>query len=321
MLPGTESIRMKTVSVASSLSNIARLCPSEGLRPDSRYVILSGLRLGDGGDRDEFVQAKKAALWILGRWYYPRGYTLVLDGDIEDMRRFWLKDIMKAWAELYSVFDAYSYTGRLRKIVGERDLALLRLVSYPYPLSHGLKLESGDRSILVAHGHQASPPFVGRDYLSDYMVRWLGYPRRRRPDSEEKRSKGGRKAEERLVLASEKMGAILVEGHTKRPLFESRPRREWGSGPRAEDAEGGALVAGERSFPGLFSPGRALGSRSIRILEIESGDLVMARWTKQKRVESAGGLLPFGREEARRASIESVFARMDAPAREIHSLC
>ena len=135
----------KTTKLADSMADIAARSPFETLGPESRYVVVADLRMGDGGKKDELADAKKPLFDILGRWYLPRGYTLVLNGDIEDLRRFWLKDILAAWPELYALFDAYAELGRLRKILGERDLALMRLGSYSYELSHGFRLD-GERS-------------------------------------------------------------------------------------------------------------------------------------------------------------------------------
>jgi len=295
---------MKTVVLASSLANIERLCPSERIVPESRYVVFAGMRLGDGGAKDEFAPAKKMILSILGDWYLLRGYTLVLNGDIEDMRRFWLKDIYAAWPELYAVFDAFAEDGRLRKIVGERDLALLRLLSYPYALSHGLKLESSDYSILVTHGHQASAPFFGRDYLSDYMVRWLGYPRR--PKVEEGRVKDGRKAERRLYQAASSLSSVLIEGHTHRPLFETMSRRDLMRRAIGDAAgEDFPVVA-----PCLFCPGHALGARGLRAIELEGPDILQTRWARLERGAKGEGAMRYAREELRRSALDDVFERM-----------
>lgn len=293
---------MKMVSIASSLANIERLCPSESLGSNSRYVILSGLRMGDGGREDELAAVKKQLAWILGRWYFPKGYTLVLNGDIEDMRSFWLKDIQAAWADLYRIFDDFHKEKRLRKIVGDRDLSLLRLVSYPYPLSHGLKLEGLGSSVFIVHGHQAAAPFVGRDYLSDYMVRWLGFPRRK---PEGKRAKGGKKTEARLQETAPYLRSVLVEGHTKRPLFESLPRSAWAAS---------AIEAHNSDYhPSLFCPGRFRGPKTLRVLEIEGESLGFVRWTKGER-GAPGTERGMNRELARSIRLEELASRIKTAA-------
>jgi len=310
-----------TAMLAASLADIAACCPSEKLSDASRYVIVSDLRMGDCGKHDELAIVKKALFAILGSYYLPRGYTLVLNGDIEDLRGFWLKDILAAWPEMYALFDAFKEKGRLRKIVGERDLALLRLSSYPYGLSHGLRLEGEGNSILVLHGHQASPPFFGRAYLSDYMIHWLGSNKRIKAEDIDDGKQGRLKAERRLYRASSRLGIVTIQGHTCRPLFESLTNRD---SIRAEverllregdPREGGSKVDelismyrrkmrrsdARRSLPSghgydktglveprLFSSGRIVGSkdrgsRGLRMLEIGEGNLASVRWSIGKR--------------------------------------
>jgi hypothetical protein len=273
--------------------------------------------MGDGGPKDELAKAKKSIAAVLGYWYYPRGYTLVLDGDVEDLRGFWFKDILAAWPELYAVFDVYSQAGRLRKIAGERDLALLRIASYPYEMSHALRLDTEGSSLLILHGHQASTALAGRNYLSDYLAHWLATSKRPKVEAE---VKGERfKTERRLYRAACSLGIILIQGHTRRPLFESlssrdtvraeveRLLREPQVRPTVLDrmidlyreevrADSGKLrfASSGASFdergigvPCLFSPGRALGRRGLRAIEIEGGKVRLVRWTKS-RVKRGG---------------------------------
>ena len=314
------------------MADIAARSPFETLGPESRYVVAADLRMGDGGKHDELAMAKKALFAILGRWYLPRGYTLVLDGDVEDLRGFWLKDILAAWPEIYALFDAFSEQGRLRKIVGERDLALLRLSSYPYELSHGLRLDGDRSSILVLHGHQASPPFAGRDYLSDYIQHWLGTSKRTKGEAPDEDGRERFKAERRLYRAASSLGMAVIQGHTRRPLFESLTNRD---AVRAEvkrllgagEGEGG-LGAGEVAVesPCLFCPGRVLGARGLRFLEIEGDRLGLVRWSRTEGRKSerktaaapvpSGAPLrldgsPYSRFEVRSTSICGMLGRVE----------
>jgi hypothetical protein len=311
---------MKTTKLAASMADIAAHSPSENLGEGSRYVVLADLRMGDGGKKDELVGSKKALYAILGRWYLPQGYTLVLNGDVEDLRRFWIKDILAAWPEMYALFDAFSEKGRLRKIVGERDLSLLRLRSYPYEVHHGFRLDGEKNSILVLHGHQASRPYVGRDYLSDYIQYWLSSSKRPKPSRGGKDRYARYKAERFLYRAASRLGVAAIVGHTKRPLFESSTNRAFAiaeaerlfreGDPRGDDSMVDALIdlcrkeakrrasdprlalsgpgyaEGESASPCLFCPGRVLGSQSLRALEIEGGALRLTRWTKSGREAS-----------------------------------
>jgi hypothetical protein len=288
-------------TLAASLADIAARCPSERLSEESRYVIISDLRMGDGGKRDELAVVKKPLFAILGRYYLPRGYTLVLNGDIEDLRKFWLKDIFSAWPEMYALFDVFKEKGRLRKIAGERDLALLRIPSYPYELSHGLRLDGEKNSLLVLHGHQASPPYVGRAYLSDFMIHWLGSSNRSKAAETDSGRQERFKAERRLYRASSHLGIVTVQGHTRRPLFESLTNRD------SVRYYNTGLVE-----PCLFSTGRVVGgkdrdSRVLRMLEIGDGRITSVRWSKGKREKKGAS---YRRSETRSTTVSSLFDRV-----------
>jgi hypothetical protein len=353
---------MKATKLSKSMAGIASRSPSERLRGESRYVVLADLRMGDGGGKDELAGQKKALFDILGKWYLPRGYTLILNGDIEDLRRFWLKDIFAAWPEVYALFDAFNEKSKLRKIVGDRDLALLRLRSYPYALSHALRLDGESNSVLVFHGHQASPPYYGSDYLADYMVRWQGYPGRA-SSKECQEDRGERfKAERRMYRAASSLRIIAIQGHTRRPLFESKTNRDSvrseierllrEGDPKGSDSKVDKLIEiyrreekrhARRSLPSgpaydprslvvpcLFSPGRliggnAQGGRALRMLELEDGFINLVRWVEATPGEGpargseapprSGGGFPYLRLEARSASVQGLFERIELLAR------
>jgi hypothetical protein len=278
-----------TETLAESISEIAARSPFEKLGGDSRYVFAADLRMGDGGRRDELSRSGKALFKILGRWYLPRGYTLVLNGDVEDLRNFWIKDILAAWPKMYGLFDAFADDGRLRKIAGDKDLALLKLRSYPYEVLHGLRLDGETGSILATHGHQAAPVADGRERF---------------------------KAERRLHRAAAALGMPLIEGHTRRPLLESITNRDavraelerlLGEGDpsagesavdalidfcrkesrlrsarRGMPASGPGIDAAGTGSPCLFCPGRVVGARGLRFLEIGDGCLRLVRWSRKE---------------------------------------
>jgi hypothetical protein len=354
---------IKTTKLAASMVDIAARSPFETLGAESRYIIVADLRMGDGGRKDELAIAKKSLFAILGRWYLPRGYTLVLNGDVEDLRGFWLKDILAAWPEMYALFDVFAERGRLRKILGDRDLGLLRLASYPYELSHGLRLDGERNSVLVLHGHQATPPYSGRDYLSDYIQHWLGSSKRSKPGILDETGRERFKAEQRLYRAASSLGMVTIQGHTRRPLFESLTNRDsvraeverllregdpLGRGStvdalvdvyRRESRKGAPARPYARSGAGyderaiaspcLFCPGRVLGARSLRVLEIEGDSLRLARWARaegrkagRKSAEPLGPASPavapqrlegspYARFEIRSSSIRGLLERVD----------
>ena len=328
------SMGMKTTRLASSMAEIAERCPFEPLTSESRYVIIADLRMGDGGKKDEAVIARKALFAVLGRWYLPRGYTLVLNGDIEDLRGFWLKDILAAWPQMYALFDAFAENGRLHKIVGDRDLGLLRLGSHPYKLTHGLRLTGETNSLLVLHGHQVSPPYAGRNYLSDYLQNWFGSAKGSKRENPDDGRRERVKMEKRLHRAARRLGVVAIQGHTGRPLFESLTNRD---AARAEaelllgvnDTPG--VLSGDREgvSPWLFSPGRVVGARGLRFLELDGDSIRQVLWgrTEGRRTErrrpnppdiasqvASPQFLegtPFARFEARSAQLHDLFARVN----------
>jgi hypothetical protein len=310
------STKIRTLS--SSLSGLVEHCPVETLDSESRYVIAADLRMGDGGKHDDFSRSMRALYKILGNWYLRNGYTLVLNGDIENLQAYWIKDIFAAWPKMYALFDAFAEKGLLRKVVGERDLTLLKLRSYPYETLHGLRLESQQGSILITHGHQASRPYLGRDYMSDYIQSWIRSSRRFKEHAANSDCKGSHKVEQRLYKAAARIGMVLIEGHTRRPLFESITNRdavriELEKLLREGDPHNGentinALIdycrkearlrsqSGSRlptagpgiehegiGYPNLFCSGRVAGNRGIRLLEIDDGHIRFVRWSKNDK--------------------------------------
>jgi hypothetical protein len=200
---------MKTAKLTSSMADIATKSPAEVLGPESRYVVIADLRMGDGGRRDELAGSRKALFGILSRYYLPRGYTLVLNGDVEDLRNFWYKDILAAWPKMYALFDVFAEAG----------------------------------SVLVMHGHQAASPFAGRDYLSDYIQHWLASSKRPRREGPEKEGQERFKTERRLYRAASRLGVLMIQGYTRRPYarFELRSTSIRGLLERVE-----LFVKGER---------------------------------------------------------------------------
>jgi hypothetical protein len=109
----------------------------------------------------------------LSRYYLEREFVLVLNGDIEDLSKFRYREIREAWRGFYDIIDRFAENGRLRRILGNLDLALLGREDYPYKLTHGLALDWKGHILFAFHGHQASRFFMKYDYLSEIIVRYL----------------------------------------------------------------------------------------------------------------------------------------------------
>jgi UDP-2,3-diacylglucosamine pyrophosphatase LpxH len=214
-------MNMKLAEFRTSFAELLAACPSEKLEPGSRYLFLSDLHMGDGGPSDDLAANGALVAAALADWYLPKGFTLALNGDIEETLKFAFADIRLAWSELYAVFDAFAAAGRLRKIVGNHDLGLLKEADYPYRLEHGLALEWKGRRLFAFHGHQASRFFVNHAYLSRFIVRFLAKPLKIRNTSVSSNSRYRFKAERRIYRTAREAGLVAIAGHTHRPLFES----------------------------------------------------------------------------------------------------
>ncbi len=195
--------------------------PSERLDDESRYVFLSDFHMGNGASVDDLRRNKDHILSVLEGYYLPQGFTLVLNGDIEDLGKFRYRTIRKAWPEMFAIFDAFAAGHRLRKIVGNHDLKLLALESYPYPLQESLVLDMNGRKILVFHGHQANHVYAKMNELSDFMLRYLAKPLHIRNSGVSPESLRRYRAESKIYRATRQAGIVTITGHTHRPLFES----------------------------------------------------------------------------------------------------
>lgn len=306
---------MKFKTFFASFTQFIETLPKEELKAESRYVFLSDMHLGDGGKRDDLERNRSLVLDSLSRWYLEKEYTLVLNGDIEDVHKFKLRDIHAAWPEFFSLLDAFAAQGKLRKIVGNHDLALLREQDYPYPLSHGLSLSWNGKRIIVFHGHQASRFFVHYDYVSHFVVRYLAKPLRIRNTSISEDFKYRYKTEKRIYKASKKLGLISITGHTHRPLFESLSKyeslrwaiekkvAEYAEAPYEQKAEIAELVRTYKEelnrmredgikyslsrslyddrdilIPCLFNSGCATGKKGYTAIEIEGPRIELVHW-------------------------------------------
>jgi UDP-2,3-diacylglucosamine pyrophosphatase LpxH len=303
--------------------------PSLPIDELSRYVFLSDFHMGDGGERDDLRSNRELATTVLARWYLERGYTLILGGDIEDLQKFKLAQIRKAWAGMYEIFDAFAARGALWKLVGNHDFALLREKEQAYPLYHGLALERGGRVLFCFHGHQASRLFAKYRYLSDFVVRYLAKPFKFKNANISSDSRQRFKAERRIYRASKKLGIVSICGHTHRPLFESlskydslrwsieellREYPESSEDRKARIAQLVDLYSSECSrlgkaelrwglskslyeeksllIPCVFNSGCATGKHGISAIEIEGGRISLVHWAKE------GSARPYLLEEA-----------------------
>ncbi|MDA8427246.1 MAG: hypothetical protein M0Z80_14055 [Treponema sp.] len=314
---------MKFPDFLDSFNAFMSACPAEGLEQGKRYVVMSDLHMGNGGKRDDLEANRELVVESLRGWYLERGYRLILNGDIEELLKFRLREIRNAWSDLYALFDEFDARGDLRKIVGNHDLALLNAGDYPYALHHGLRLERRERSLFAFHGHQASRFFARFDYLSEFAVRYLAKPLKIKNTSISGDSRQRFKAERRIYRASKRLGIVSLTGHTHRPMFESLSKYDSLRWSIEELLREYALAETERKgqiaelvevygaecdrlrrkdvrwelskslyeeknllIPCTFNSGCATGKHGYTALEIEGDTISLVHWARDERSRS-----------------------------------
>ncbi len=196
-------------------------CPVEPFRPETPLVVFSDLHMGNGGSRDDLSRNRELVGAVLSRWYLGRGHTLVLNGDVEDLNKFPLHAVRKAWPGLYEIFAAFRDRGSLRKIVGNHDFALIGERDYPFEMLPGLVMKRGEDRMFFFHGHQSSDRYVKYERLFSLMIRFLAKPLHIRNSSVSKDSRRRFQTERRVYRAVRNASIMGVTAHTHRPMFES----------------------------------------------------------------------------------------------------
>jgi predicted phosphodiesterase len=307
----------------SALQRLLAKAATRPLHPGQPLVIASDLHLGDGGKRDDFRRNSGLVLGALRHYYLQRGYCLILNGDVEELQRFDLAAVRRAWGEFYALLEEFVRGPGLYKIFGNHDFEL-SLRSDPYPakeLLESLRLASGEDSLLVFHGHQASAFLATFLALAGFVLRYIATPLGIRAHSTSQDSHKKFRVERRVYAFSAGQRIVSLIGHTHRPLFESLSKMDslkfriealCRSYPEAPAEERSALAEeirrsraelealydkGEYTdctsalyntrllVPCLFNSGCAVGKRGFTALEIREGSIALVHWFDRRRSE------------------------------------
>ena len=305
-------------------SNLERLLQSSetiGIDRASRVVVFSDLHLGDGGRNDEFLRNAQLFETVLRQRYLTGGFSLVLNGDVEELFKFDLDTIQAAWGNLYELFLSFSGNGFFRKLYGNHDHGLLEDDGYclASSLSESLALRYEEETLLLFHGHQASPflnePCTFSSRALFYLLRYFARPFGVRNYSVSYSNRKRYAIERTVYEFSNRYRLISIIGHTHRPLFESMSKLDY-LNYRLEElcrsyapasAEGREAIETEiveirselescyrsefrkslRSgrydaiaIPSIFNSGCCIGKRGITAIEIEDGAIRLVFWTR-----------------------------------------
>ncbi len=310
---------MKYSDFFETYQEFIRRCPEEEFHPDESYVFLSDLHMGNGSSRDDLERNRELITTLL-HWYRENKYILILNGDIEDLSKFSLSVIRRAWPMLYDIFSEFHRAGRLRKITGNHDECAFFPATYPYPLLDGLVLRYGHDRLFVFHGHQSTDRYVRFGAVSHLLIRFLAKPLHINNTSVSKDSRRRYSTEKSIYRAANTLGVVAITGHTHRPLFESLSKFDrirftveellmeyTGAEPgRKTEIEGEIAMLREEMdnlsssqrkrrknqslygdspflIPCVFNSGSATGKHGITTLEIASGQISLVYWTTGKK--------------------------------------
>lgn len=284
------------------------------LRDNKKILIISDLHMGCG-KRDDLSQNGALLVSMLEKYYFPQGWLLALNGDVEELYRYSLSAIQKNWQSLYRIFNMFAQENRLYKTLGNHDEDLAFEKNYPYPLYHALRIETKALPIFVYHGHQASNVYTKYSAITRGFVRYFLSPFGIKNISAARSPHRRFFVEKMAYTFSMENNCVSIIGHTHRALFESLGRFEYikfeieqlcRDYPHTEDknekkriadevtalrAELGKLKRSERRdvlrqslygdelpVPCLFNSGSAISRRGINAMELGNESIALVYW-------------------------------------------
>ncbi|MDW7690783.1 hypothetical protein R9C00_21505 [Flammeovirgaceae bacterium SG7u.111] len=302
-----------------SLKKLFKNSPTIPINKKDRVLIISDFHMGDGGSTDDFIPNSDLLIYALREFYLPKNYTLILNGDVEELQRFDYKKINKRWKEVYKLFDEFNAKGLLYKTIGNHDIGLLSKESPTtnYELHEGIVLNYKENDIFIFHGHQASAKYNKHNALVGYTLRYLANPLGIKNYSVAHNSRKKFKIEKSTYNFASKQKVVAIIGHTHRPLFESLPKserlrykieelcRNYSEVSKEESKAVKKLIdiykkelkklykedktEGEQDIynsfihlPCLFNSGCVIGKRGITALEISKGEISLVHWFDKK---------------------------------------
>jgi UDP-2,3-diacylglucosamine pyrophosphatase LpxH len=295
---------------------------SEKLKCDekSKYVIFSDLHMGDGSPKDDFRHNADLFKVAVEKYYYKQEYSVILNGDVEELQRFSLVKIEKTWNSIYDIFALFDEQNRLYKLIGNHDLALClpQKNKLRFKIRHSLSLQFEFGDMLIFHGHQASMTYKRLNKLVGYTLRYLANPLRIKNYSVSHNNRKQYAIERKVYHHASFRKRVSVIGHTHRPLFESLSKaerlkyrieqlcRKYAKAPEKKKKPIKKLIKSHKKelikifsrkesinlhshiyhsifhVPCLFNSGCVIGKRGMTCLEIENNQIALVHWFDKK---------------------------------------
>ena len=283
-----------------------------------RVLIISDLHMG-GGRRDDLDFNGELLIGLLENYYYPQGWYLVLNGDIEELQRHTLDRVIRKWERLFRIFNMFDKQKRLYKLIGNHDEELLLRKFYLYPLYNMLRIDTGVIPAFIFHGHQPSNIYSNFNRIIGVGIRFVLKPFGIKNISSARSPYRRYHVERAAYQFSLHNNCISIIGHTHRPLFESLGRFDYikfeierlcrnypeataderqkiekevaalrgelGRLGRKErrDVLRQSLYGDELPVPCLFNSGCTIGKKGLHAIEITREDIALVYWYAEGR--------------------------------------
>lgn len=309
-------MRTRSEQRQRSLERAFHKAPNVSLDREDRYVIFSDLHMGDGSWTDDFRRNSRMFESVLNRHYFREDYSLILNGDVEELQRFNRPAILRTYPNIFGVFDEFAARHRLIRILGNHDWYNFgkALDISGRPTLEAVRLSYGQHTMFVLHGHQALWAYDRMNRIIGYALKYALNPLKIRNRTVAHDSRKRFITEKRVYEFSLRHGILSIIGHTHRPLFESMSKvdsirfeieqlcRAYPASAPTQRSEIEQRVSvlqqslerihardraerGRRSLynadlivPSLFNSGCVLGKRGMTALEIENGTLSLVHW-------------------------------------------
>ena len=305
-----------------NLNKLLKNAPQINISDKDKIVIFSDLHMGNGGYRDDFVKNAELFMNVLKNYYLKKDYTLILNGDIEDLYKFSLKGITKTWNKVYQIFDGFAKQKKLFKTVGNHDYTLssIKKLETGHQLSESIKLNYKNNTILIFHGHQADIFLRRHNWFVPLILHYIASPIMNTGFEISMNKRKRYKTEKNTYEFSCEKKIISIIGHTHRPLFESFSKIDslrfqieqlcrkylnankknkknielsikehkqellyYYEKKNIKEASRSSLYNENLHVTYLFNSGCVIGKSGITAIEIDKGNILLSHWFDKTR--------------------------------------
>ena len=254
----------------SAIKRIYQNSPKLNITDKSKIIIFSDQHRGDGSFIDDFKNREiyKQAL----EYYYNNGFTLILNGDIEELWKFKLKKILITYSDIYQLEKLFYDNNRYYKLLGNHDdysIMDSKLLKILYPnlnIMEGLKLIYNKGTIFIFHGHEGGTNDGIFTNFNRFFVNYIWAPIQRifkinRPTPATNYKLNTTTEEILYDTAIQFDKTIMIAGHTHNFISENNLSKE----------------------PCYFNTGCGIYDNRITGIEISNGNIINIEWSPTRK--------------------------------------